>query len=343
MTEKSYPLEIRDAPPELVAEIRKYSNGAPMDYIQVGPQKYIFPSGFRNECMKLYNMELRPDDVFVATFPKSGTTWTQELVWLIGNNFDYETAAKIFLKERFPFIELPMMLSDPKVVQWARDQVKGDSAVNEAVMKMFSVPMMEVVAKLPSPRFIKTHLPFSMLPPSLLDTVKVVYVARDPRDVAVSYYHHSKLFKLKNFQGDFPEFWQIFLKDGFDWCPYFAHVKEAWAKRGHPNLLFLFYEELYKDLPAAVRRVAKFLQKPVSEEQVSKLCDHLHIDNFRKNKSVNSEEMQEIGFANKTENFIRKGKAGGWRAYFDYDMTLQAERWMQENLRDTDLRFPTKD
>lgn len=34
------------------------------------------------------------------------------------------------------------------------------------------------------------------------------------------------------------------------------------------------------------------------------------------------------------------GKAGGWRDYFDEEMTQQAEQWITENLRDTDLRFP---
>lgn len=34
------------------------------------------------------------------------------------------------------------------------------------------------------------------------------------------------------------------------------------------------------------------------------------------------------------------GKAGGWRDHFDEEMTAQAENWIAENLRDTDLRFP---
>jgi hypothetical protein len=49
---------------------------------------------------------------------------------------------------------------------------------------------------LPSPRIIRPHLPFFLLPPKLLDTAKVVYVARNPKDVIVSAFYHHKLFKV---------------------------------------------------------------------------------------------------------------------------------------------------
>ncbi|XP_013145970.1 PREDICTED: sulfotransferase family cytosolic 1B member 1-like [Papilio polytes] len=119
--------------------------------------------------------------------------------------------------------------------------------------------------------------------------------------------------------------------------PYFKHVKEAWQRRHHPNMLFLFYEELSKDLAAVVRRVATFLEKDINEEQIEKLCDHLNIENFKKNKSVNLEEVTKL--ANGNLSFIRKGQVGNWKEYFDEEMTQQAERWMADNLRDTDLTF----
>ena len=54
----------------------------------------------------------------------------------------------------------------------------------------------------PSPRFVKSHLPFSLLNPRLLDVCKVVYVARNPKDVCVSFYHHMRLFHISEFMGD---------------------------------------------------------------------------------------------------------------------------------------------
>ena len=43
-------------------------------------------------------------------------------------------------------------------------------------------------------RVIKTHLPFELLPPNLADKCKVIYVARNPKDVALSYYHFTRAF-----------------------------------------------------------------------------------------------------------------------------------------------------
>ncbi|XP_059057000.1 sulfotransferase 1C4-like [Achroia grisella] len=333
--ENEYPFELKDVPPEEQGEVHKCLTGVKPG-IRVGPSGYYLPNGFKVNCSKIYNMDVRPSDVFVVTFPKSGTTWTQELVWLIGNDLDYETAAKLSLKERFPFIEFNFFFYNPN----AEDQEKKEVDMFPLHEKFVdTLPNIDAIFNAPSPRFIKSHLPFSLLPPTLLDTAKVVYVARDPRDAAVSYYHHCKMMKMYGLQGDFKEFWNLFISNRVDWSPYDAHIKEAWEKRHHPNMLFLFYEELYKDLPAAVRRVSQFLNKTVTEEQILKLCDHLHIDNFRNNKSVNLDELEKIGYI-KNGHFIRKGKAGGWRSHFDEEMTQQAERWMKEKLGDVGIQFP---
>lgn len=64
-------------------------------------------------------------------------------------------------------------------------------------------------------------------------------------------------------------------------------------------------------MPAAVRKVAKFFDKQFTEEEVLKLCDHLNIDNFKKNKSVNYDVMKELGILIPGEQaFIRKGNNG---------------------------------
>ena len=54
----------------------------------------------------------------------------------------------------------------------------------------------------PPPRFVKSHLPFSLNNPRLLDVCKVVYVARNPKDVCVSFYHHVRLIRMHEFMGD---------------------------------------------------------------------------------------------------------------------------------------------
>ncbi|XP_045445697.1 luciferin sulfotransferase-like [Melitaea cinxia] len=300
-----------------VRKSQLFSESIPLKFIQVGPKRYFLVEDFMAE--EIYNFPVNSSDVFVASFPKSGTTWTQELVWLLENGLDYDTAKSTSLAKRFPFLEISMF---------------------PAMEKPIYPLTIDDIRKMPSPRYIKTHLPLSLLPLNLLDKTKVVYIARDPRDVAISFFHHNRLMRIMSQNTDFKTYWNYFINNEVLWAPYFAHVLEAWEKRNHPNLLFLFYEELSKDLPAVIRRVAKFLGKEVTEEQVQKLNEHLDFKNFKKNKTVNFEEFQESGVFTKGSGFVRRGKVGGWRDDFDEEMTEQAEKWIADNLRGTDFRFP---
>lgn len=62
-------------------------------------------------------------------------------------------------------------------------------------------------------RLIKTHLPLKLMPKSVMEVgAKVVYVARNPKDTAVSHYNFSKI-NGSGFSGDFETFARYFLDD----------------------------------------------------------------------------------------------------------------------------------
>ena len=52
------------------------------------------------------SFDVREDDIWISSFPKCGTTWTQEMVWNIVNNVDLEQARSVTLDKRIPFLEL---------------------------------------------------------------------------------------------------------------------------------------------------------------------------------------------------------------------------------------------
>lgn len=220
---------------------------------------------------------------------------------------------------------------------------EGDAEKEDLIERM-SVPGYEFFPQMQTRRFIKTHFPFSLLPPSVMEQqCKVIYVARNPRDVAVSFYHLNRLYLTQGYNGNFPDYWSYFERSLAPWCPYWTHIKEGWEHRNHPNVLFMFYEDMNQDLPATIRKVATFLGKSFTEEQVERLADHLHIRNFKKNPSVNCEELKGIKLLNSGEQgFVRSGKSDGWSNEYTPELKERAMKWIEENSKDLEFRFPIK-
>lgn len=69
------------------------------------PVHCIMPSKYRLHADRIRNLPVYEDDVWIVTFPKAGTTWTQEMVWLIDHDLDYNTASSVNLTERSVFLE----------------------------------------------------------------------------------------------------------------------------------------------------------------------------------------------------------------------------------------------
>ncbi|XP_069365618.1 luciferin sulfotransferase-like [Maniola hyperantus] len=197
---KDFPYEVK-----VMDSLEKLDTGGYLkDFVHIGSKKYLLPEVYLLEAANIYNFPLRSDDTFIVTFPKSGTTMTQELIWLLGNNLDYEKAASTTITIRFPYLEFPAITN--KRTTMTQEQ---KNTMRESLM-MFTMSEIESMA---SPRFIKSHLPLSLLPPSLLDKTKVVYVIRDPRDVAVSFYHHLKLMMKVPTDYEFKKYWECFISD----------------------------------------------------------------------------------------------------------------------------------
>ncbi|XP_054258583.1 sulfotransferase 1B1-like isoform X1 [Macrosteles quadrilineatus] len=334
-----FPHTIQPVSPELNDQLKGDFSGERSGFVRVGRDGWLLPERYEQQALGYYTLPLRPDDVWIQTFPRSGTTWCQEMVWLINNDYDYQTAKSIPLDTRFPFLEFGM-LHHPQLHEEVLAQNNFRTEVAE-VLKRWRTPGAELAEPLPSPRHFKTHLPLPLLPPSLLDTCKVIYVARNPLDVAVSYFHHNRYLAVHGYNGDFEKYWRYFQIDLLVYSPYWEHVKQAWAVRKHPNFLFLFYEDLLKNLPKNIRIISDFLGKTVNEEQLSKLTNHLQIDNFRNNVPLYP-DVEITGLTREEEQgFIRKGKLKGNKEFTE-ELEAEANKWMKENLAGTDLRFPTK-
>jgi len=175
----------------------------------------------------------------------------------------------------------------------------------------FSMDSMDQVKNLKSPRVIKTHLSIDMLPEQVLQKkAKVIYVTRNPRDAVVSFFNHWRI--LENYTGTFEVFLSAFLADvcGY-YTPFIQHVLGYWNKKNDVKMLFLTYEEMKADLPKVIKRVADFLAKSLTDEEVTTLADHLSFNNMSNNAAVNKEDVVEFAIKLHGGNSIQEAKSGG--------------------------------
>ena len=124
--------------------------------------------------------------------------------------------------------------------------------------------------------------------------------------------------------------------------PFFAHIEEAWHLRDHKNVLFIFFEEMKADLRKVIQRVAKFLNKELSEKEIQMLQNHLDIKNFKNNPAVNNEVWKSFGLAKQDGSFIRKGEVGGWKKEMEDhpEIVEKLSNWVDESLKATGIVFP---
>ena len=180
------------------------------------------------------------------------------MIYLLKNNLDYEKASKTRLVERFPFLEFNGL----------RDMRLG-------------VSYLELAKQQPRPRLIKCHLPIQFLPDQIWTAnPKIIYVHRQPKDVAVSYFHHAAT--LHNYLGGLKEFVDCFVKDFLLEGPYHEHISGYLElSEVKKNMLVTRYDYMKKNLSIQILRTARFLDVEFKEEQILELAEHLSIDSMK--------------------------------------------------------------
>lgn len=300
-----------------------YKNGM----VRLTPGRWLFPRTFTKFANRCFNFKWRPSDVVLMTYPKCGTTWTQEIVWTMRNNanFDHPSADEP-LSDRAPFFECDMLfpedlpLDDPKTkVCPSFQQLCPGADPRDGIYLQLS-------AAIPDPRTIKTHLAFTVLHPSLLDTIKVVYVARNPKDMFVSYMHHARL--LDGFVGSVDDFMKYFKNGDLMYGAYDEHVREAWERRDHPNLHIIFYEDLKADIMKELRRLNDFLDTRLTDDQLRKVAHYTSFGQMKARDNDSLKNFYDKDVWQKDGGFYRKGQNGGWKS-LPAHVTTELNSWIK--------------
>ena len=221
-------------------------------------------------------LEFRPrhDDIYVVTYPRSGTTWLLYMLHLLirdDRSFEH-------LSDVCPWFERSLAIGTHQAADFER---------------------------LASPRLFKSHLSFGWLPP----LGRKIYVVRDGGDVAVSYWHFYR--SHLGFRGDFSEFFERFMHGKLQYGSWFKHVAGWQRHGGESNVLIVTFQDLLDDTPKALRRIAAFLRLSPSQLHLEAALQHGTFEAMKRDEGKFDHVtslLRERGI--RSDSFLRQGRAG---------------------------------
>ncbi len=189
-----------------------------------------------------------------------------------------------------------------------------------------------VLRRLPRPRVLKSHECFDPR------YQKVIYIVRDPRDVAVSNYHWE--LKLRSIPEGYPieQFVPRWMKPEFwprigSWADHVA----SWVstRQGQDGFLLLRYEQLQQDPHRELAKVAEFLGFPASPERVKRAVALSSAEHMRELERKQGNRWVATTYTRSDKPFVRGAKSGGWKSILPPSTVAYLEsRWgeLMQNL-----------
>ncbi|XP_048257165.1 sulfotransferase 1A2-like [Haliotis rufescens] len=253
-----------------------------------------FPS--KVPLRNLSNVKIRSDDVLVCAYPKSGTHWLWEIVrLLLAGRLDTDNISKMAYMLEF---------------------------TNE-----------DDYRDLPSPRLLNTHVLVKHLPREVkVNKPKILYLTRNPKDIAVSYYSFIKKLPFQKYSGEWKNYVEPFCEGRFDYGSWFEYVKdwEEVKKTAGMPILTMNFEDLKQDTVGEAKRLCEFLGVDRSDEFITQVCEQCQFESLKKLKATATVTGQ-IAY--------RKGQVGDWKNWFTVAQNERFDRFYQEKMADCPLSF----
>jgi hypothetical protein len=225
-----------------------------------------------------------PDDIFIVTYPKSGTTWLQMIVYQLTTDGAMDFA---HIDDVSPFLEGAMIPGDRKI------------------------------SDLPAtPRVVKSHLSYPEIPKG---PGRYICGVRNGLDVVVSYHHHARKY-LPPLRGlSTSEFFSRFMAGDVPYGSWFEHVAGWLRNKNRLNMLVVTYEELSADLEAGVKRIADFCGITIDPADMPRILERCSFAFMREHEAKFSlgRPLLQTPAAGPETGFIRQGQVGGFRQELD--------------------------
>ncbi|XP_078541082.1 sulfotransferase 1B1-like isoform X2 [Lissotriton helveticus] len=198
----------------------------------------------------------------------------------------------------------------------------------------------ELLSQIPSPRLLRTHLPITHLPKSFWENkCKIVYVARNAKDVAVSSYHYSLANILPPEPGTFAQYLEDFIAGNVSFGSWYEHVNGWWLKRNELRVLYLFYEDMKEDLQREIQKLLTFLEKDIDEEVLKKIVHHASFEVMKDNPMTNYKAAVIDLMDHTVSPFMRKGISGDWKNHFTVAQNERFDEDYAEKMEGSSLSF----
>ncbi|XP_027026370.1 sulfotransferase 2B1-like isoform X2 [Tachysurus fulvidraco] len=240
------------------------------------------------------SFQVQDDDIFVITYPKSGTTWMQEILPLILTGGDLTPVLTLQGYERVPWLE--------------------------------EVRSLQVVRKLSAPRTLLSHMPYHLMPPTFFSSkAKVIYLTRNPKDVAVSFYYFHQMASFLHNPGTFEEFTDSFLAGNVMFGKWTDHVKSWKNPDLGDRILYITYEEMIQQL---------------SEEALKRITEQCQFKTMKQNNMSNYSLVPQKIMDNSKSSFLRKGIAGDWKNHFSPEYEAKFNAFISGELKGSGITFP---
>jgi aryl sulfotransferase len=256
----------------------------------------------------------RADDVIVATYPKCGTTWTQQIVALL-------------------------IHQSPT----PRD-IMGEAPWLDATIFGTAEEMLATLEAQPHRRSVKTHLPLDAFP--VFEGTKVIHTVRDGRDACISMHNHMLGMRpevmMRTAANAPPELlaggpppptpedprdWYLQWMDqaegdqpvgGAHDLPFCEFELTYWRRRHEPWLLFVHFNDLKADLAGEMRRISDFLGIETPESLMPALAEAATFESMKRDGPALLPKIGEA-FDRGSDRFLNKGTNGRWKDFLTGD------------------------
>lgn len=261
------------------------------------------PGNVKDHIDAVKNMKYKEGDVFFATFPKSGTHWGFDIMYMLQNGkAEYKTG-------------------------------------NVSPVDFQDVSKLEAIK---SPRILVSHFYPQHIPQTVIDKkCKVVYIYRNPKDTVVSMHTFVKrlnIESIKTYNGTWEDFVEFFITHDLHYNSWFQHIK-SWMdfKKKNPDVpvLILSFEDMKQDLRKNVQIIAEFLGSKQDPEFLDEVANKCQFGAMSKAKSTNTEELSLS--KDGSNPFYRKGDVGDWKNWFTVAQNEMFDKVLAEKMEGIDL------